>query len=181
MTPPVTIRPFHSVASDRSAIAAIDAVFFASSNTKVFADEAARAAFRERWLGRYLQHVPASCFVALDQAGRAVGYICGSLQDPALDPLFADQPHLQLFAHVTPAYPAQLHINLAEEARGRGIGRELIEAFASHAAAAGAPGIHAVSSRGARNLRFYAANGFGEIASAAIGDKELVFLGRKLG
>ncbi|MDO9383645.1 MAG: GNAT family N-acetyltransferase [Hyphomicrobiaceae bacterium] len=179
-TTPGRVVPYAAVATDASVRAALDAVFFSSSHTKTFADDAARLAFRERWLGRYLQHFPDCCFVAIDVDGQAVGYICGSLQDPARDPRFADQPHFAHFADLTPAFPAQLHVNLAQAARGRGIGRLLIEALAAHASAAGAAGIHAISSRGARNLGFYAANGFTEAGSASIGDKELVFLGRSL-
>jgi GNAT superfamily N-acetyltransferase len=175
-----TIVPYGAVAMDASIQAALDGVFFSSSHTKAFANDAARIAFRERWLGRFLDHFPDCCFVAIDTDGSAVGYICGSLQDPARDPRFADQPHFSHFAALTPAFPAQLHVNLAQAARGRGIGRLLIEALAAHASAAGAPGIHAISSRGARNLGFYAANGFTEAGSASIGGKELVFLGRSL-
>jgi GNAT superfamily N-acetyltransferase len=175
-----TVVPYAAVATDPSVQAALDAVFFASSNTKTFESDAARLAFRDRWLGRFLEHFADCCFVAIDADGRAVGYICGSLQDPARDPCFADQAHFSHFAALTPAFPAQLHVNLAATARGRGIGRLLIEALAAHASAAGAPGIHAISSRGARNLGFYAANGFAEAGSASIGGKELVFLGRRL-
>lgn len=178
---PVIIRPFVFLAGDTNALAAIDKIFFMSSNTKTFANDSARAAFRQLWLGRYLQHFPESCFIAVDAADNPLGYICGSLQDPARDPVFSDQPHLQLFAHVTPNYPAQLHINLAESARGQGIGAALVGTFSRHAARFGAPGMHAISSRGARNLRFYAANLFDEVSAVIVGDKELVFLGRKLG
>lgn len=182
MNPPaVSIEPYAAIAGSPSAIRALDGIFFASSNTQSFSDAAARAAFRERWLGRYLANDPRSCFVALTPAGDLIGYICGSLRDPANDPLFADQRHFARFASLTAVYPAQLHINLAETARGQGIGRQLISTFIAHVAAAGIAGVHAISSRGARNLSFYAANGFPEVGSATIGEKELVFLGRKLG
>lgn len=178
--PPIVVKPYAAIANDAPAAAAIEAVFFASSNTKSFADEAARAAFRERWLGRYLLLFPDCCFVAVDAVGNPVGYICGSLEDPARNHRFADQPHFAHFAHVTPDYPAQLHVNLADSARGHGIGRLLIDALVARAHAAAAPGIHAITSRGARNVGFYTANGFSEVAAATIGDKQLVFLGRNL-
>jgi GNAT superfamily N-acetyltransferase len=175
------VRPFADMAEDAGAAAAIDAIFFETSNTKTFADEAARAAFRERWLGRYLTNFASCAFLAVDGGGQVVGYIVGSLDDPLRDPIFADLDHLKAFRDVIARYPAQLHINLTEGCRGRGIGRLLVGAFVDLAAKRRLPGVHAVTSRGARNVRFYAANGFVEQASARAGaDTELVFLGRDL-
>jgi hypothetical protein len=48
--------------------AEIEAIFFANAGTKSFASEAERDAYRELWLGRYLQHCPEACFVALAPA-----------------------------------------------------------------------------------------------------------------
>lgn len=176
----VAIAPYAVLADEPAIRAAIDEIFFSSSNTKSFASAAERLNFRERWLGRYLERYPESCFVAIDGRGHAAGYICGSLRDPARDPSFADQPHFTAFADITPHYPAQLHVNVAANARGSGVGGLLIAAYVAHARASGVVGVHAISSRGARNLRFYLANGFPEVASARLGDKELVMMGRKL-
>jgi GNAT superfamily N-acetyltransferase len=179
-TASVQVVPYAAVAADPAASAAIDDIFFTSSITQSFADAEARAVFRERWLGRFLQHVPESCFVAIADGGPPVGYICGSLLDPARDPRFSDQPHFAAFAAVTPAYPAQLHINVTAKARSTGVGRRLLDAYVAHARANAVPGVHAISARGARNLAFYAANGFPQVAAASINGRELVFLGRKL-
>lgn len=176
----VKVVPYASVAADPVAAAAIDDIFFTSSMTQTFADAQARVAFRERWLGRFLQHFPQSCYIAIADDGCPVGYICGSLRDPARDPRFADQPHFAAFAAVTPAYPAQLHINVAVQARSTGVGGRLLAAYVAHASANGAPGVHAISARGARNLPFYAANGFPQVAAATVNGRDLVFLGRKL-
>ncbi len=43
----------------------LDHIFFSSSATKTFADEAERQAFRERWLGRYLKHDQSNSFLLL--------------------------------------------------------------------------------------------------------------------
>ncbi len=59
-----------------------------------------------------------------------------------------------------------------------GIGAALIGAFADLASEAGAPGMHAVTSRGMRNVGFYLANGFEERGATTMNDRELVFLGR---
>lgn len=180
--PPVhaNIAPFVRHAANAASLAAIDRVFFASSNTNSFASERDRHAFRERWLGRYLERFPSCCLVATTGDDAVIGYLVGSLDDPARDPTFADLPHFQRFSDVTPHYPAQLHVNLHDDWRGRGIGTSLIDAFVAHADSAGSPGVHAITSRGARNVAFYAANGFAEVSHAAIDGKDLVFLGRSL-
>jgi len=164
-----------------NAIADVDAIFFAASATQSFASAAARAAFRERWLGRYLQHVPAGAFVACDGAGRIIGYVVGSFEDPARDPLFSDIAIFQSLRAETARFPAQLHINLAPEARNRGIGGQLIDAFCGEASARGARGVHVVTSATSRNRRFYARQGFVLQASLTTGDGgEIVLLGRNL-
>ncbi len=165
----------------RALLADINHIFFSSSARQTFESENARDDFRERWLGRYLRHHPDNTFVALDGARRVAGYVIGSLDDPARDPLFADLPFMKDFAGLTARFPAQLHVNVEAGRRGQGIGARLVEAFARHAAAAGAAGMHVVTARGMRNVGFYEANGFREQGALAIGGRELVFLGCELG
>jgi len=183
MTPSVEIRRWSDVRLDPDRarmIADINAVFFQSSARQTFENEEEKAAFRETWLGRYLHHFPDFAFVAVDGSGRIVGYVIGSLEDPARDPLFAD---LELFSHfrdLTPRYPAQLHVNLAPDWRGRGVGADLVNAFSDLAHSRGAPGVHVVTARGMRNVRFYVAQGFLERGALALNGRELLFLGRDL-
>lgn len=158
----------------------IDHVFFSSSLRQSFASAEEKVEFRERWLGRYLEHFPQHAWVACDESRRVVGYLVGSLDDPARDPLFADLPFFAYFGTLTARYPAQLHVNLDAARRGRGIGARLVDAFVAQARAAGAPGVHVVTTRGARNVGFYLANGFTERGALKRGDAELLFLGRAL-
>lgn len=162
------------------AIAEIDAIFFAASNTKTFADEAARAAFRERWLGRYLAHDRQFAWLATTQTGAVVGFIVGAIDDPAHAVRFADIAYFKTFADVTALYPAHLHVNLRADHQGYGIGGRLIEAFARDAIAAGAPGMHVVTSADARNVGFYHKMGFEDVARTGRGANTVVMLGRKL-
>ena len=162
------------------ALAAIDEIFFASSATQVFADEDARAAFRERWLGRHLVHHPGESFVAVDGSGEVIGYVVGALGDPAQDPRFADISYFRELAHLTARYPAHLHINLAPGARNRGIGSRLVAAFCVHAAARGATGVHVVTAEASRNRSFYARNGFALLTTLGAPGREIVMLGRRL-
>ena len=177
----IQIHSFRDLEKDPTLARGIDRVFFEASNTKEFADDAARAAFRERWLGRYLTHDPAWAYVALDSDMTVAGYLVASLDDPATAPRFADIAYFSHFAHLTKAFPAHLHVNLSAAFRNRGIGGALIERFAVDARRAGAPGVHVVTSRGARNIAFYNRNGFKEAGVHGTGGREVVFLARALG
>lgn len=164
---------------DRAAAeAAITAIFFETSATQVFADEAVRAAFRERWLGRYLKHDGEHVWVALDEAGRIIGYLIGALDDPAQAERFKDLAFLQTFAALTAHYPAHLHVNLTASARGQRIGEKLVDRFVDDVRAARLAGVHVVTGRGVRNVGFYNRLGFVERGSLATPTGAMVFLGR---
>ncbi len=161
-------------------LAQVEAIFFEAS-VRTFEPGPERDAFRERWLGRYLQGGSDVVLLALAAEDRVAGYLVGALEDPAKSPRFADISYFRdHFADLCRQFPAHLHINLAPAFRSRGIGARLIEAFAAHAAAAGAPGLHVVTGRGMRNVGFYARCGFLECGSAAWNGREIVFLGREL-
>lgn len=158
----------------------LDAVFFEASNTKSFESAESRAAFRERWLERYLRHFPQWSYVALDASGAVAGYLVAALEDPARDARFADIPYFATFAALTARFPGHLHVNLAPAFRGAGTGAALIERFVADARAARCPGVHAVTSRTSRNVSFYARCGFTEEGAAGEGTREIVFLARAL-
>lgn len=178
--PEIAIRRWVEI-EDRARLGPeIDAIFFEASATKSFASEAERAAFRERWLGRYLVLYPEHAFIALADDGTVAGYVVGSLDDPASTSIFSDIAYFADLARLTARYPAQLHVNLARPWRERGIGSRLVAAFVDHAHSAGAPGLHVVTARGMRNVGFYLANGFREEGAAKTRDRDLVFLARSL-
>jgi GNAT superfamily N-acetyltransferase len=159
----------------------VDAIFFASSGRSSFASPEDRAAFRERWLGRYLKGGSDVVLIADDRSGAVAGYLVGALDDPAGQERFADIDYFRgAFRDLCRRYPAHLHINLAAAARNRGIGARLIAAFAGYAAAAGAPGLHVVTAKGARNVRFYARCGFAEAGATSWNGREVVFLAKPL-
>jgi GNAT superfamily N-acetyltransferase len=180
MAAAATIHHYDSLKRDAELAAQLDAIFFEASNTKTFASDEARSAFRERWLGRYLRDDPEFAYVALAPAGNVIGYLVGAVDDPAIAPRFADIGHFKTFQHLTSQFPAHLHINLAPEARSQGIGSRLVEGFVADIKKTGVPGVHVVTSRDARNVRFYARNHFTEAGSAGEGLREVVFLARTL-
>ncbi len=179
------IEPYLARPRNERAREEIERIFFQSSGTKTFVSDDARAAFQERWLGRYLVHDRRHAFLAVANPGfadeRIAGYLVGSLDDPARAARFDDLGYFKSVAELTARYPAQLHVNLAEDWRGQGVGRALVEAFCAHARAAGAPGVHVFTGRGMRNVSFYEAAGFAEVGAVAWNGSEIVMLGRGLG
>ena len=158
----------------------IDAIFFEASTVQSFESSAARTAFHWLWLGRYLADEPEHSFVAIAERNRIVGYLAGSISDPAQRPEFDELLYFKAFEHVTAHYPAHFHINVAGDIRSAGVGSMLIDAFISHASGAGATGMHIVTGKDMRNVGFYTRNGFKILATTLHGTRELAFLARKL-
>jgi GNAT superfamily N-acetyltransferase len=181
-SPPPDFRIGHLILEPhwQGLLTEIEAIFFSASNTQSFADPEEKAAFAERWLGRYLARYPEHFFVARGEAGPVVGYLAGCLESPASSGRFADITYYSEFAALCAAYPAHLHINVDAQWRRQGVGAALIEAFARHAAAAGAPGLHIVTGKAARNVAFYERNGFAVLGEAIGGSGPIVFMGRRL-
>lgn len=179
-SPDVSICRWNEIADKARLVPRIDAIFFETSGTKTFTDEAHRQAFRERWLGRYLRDQPDWAYVALDGSGAVAGYLVGSITDPATTGPFDDIGAFENFAALTRAHPAHLHINLTARFRSHGIGARLIDAFVADAARAGASGVHVITGAASRNVGFYERNGFRALATGKIRDHEVVFLGRPL-
>lgn len=159
-------------------IAGVDSIFWATT-ARTITDQQQRKAFRNLWLGDYLDHDPQHVWLALTESDHVAGYLVGTTSNPVGNPRFEALTYFTAFASSVSDYPAHLHINLDEAYRNRRIGRRLIDAFAAQVAAAGLPGLHVVTSAAARNVRFYAHAGFTEIARTPWKSGELVFLGRK--
>jgi ribosomal protein S18 acetylase RimI-like enzyme len=167
----VVVKHWNAVPRSAQLMAELDAIFFEASNTKSFASDEARAAFRERWFGRYLEQHSQWAYIAQDPSGAVAGYLVGAIDEPTG---FDD------FISAAQAFPAHLHVNLAPKFRSRGIGAQLIEAFVADAARAGVKGVHVVTSSDARNVRFYDRVGFKPRATTNVNGHELAFLGRAL-
>lgn len=178
MSTRIAIVRYLDVARTSELDAAIDAIFFEASNTKSFESEAARTAFRERWLGRYLRVDPQFAYLAITTSGDVVGYLVGAIEDPASSKV--QDTAITAFRDVTQRYPAHLHVNIAPDHRGSGIGGRLIDAFIADAQRAGASGVHVITSAASPNVRFYNRNGFCEVARGGPAGA-LVCLARALG
>jgi GNAT superfamily N-acetyltransferase len=161
-------------------VAQVEVIFWETS-ARTFPSGPERDAFRERWLGRYMQGGSDVVLLALADEVTVAGYLVGAIEDPAQQPRFADMGYFRTdFADLTKRFPAHLHINLAADFRSRGIGAQLIEAFASRAREVRATGMHVVTGKGMRNVGFYTRCRFIECATALWNGREIVFLGREL-
>jgi len=176
----VSIRRWTETADKERWVPALDHIFFEASASKTFASTAERAAFRERWLGRYLTYAPGWAYLAIDPEGVLAGYLVGNVEDKAKAPRLSGIDAFEGAGGLAARYPAHLHVNLAPQYRNHGIGAELITAFAADAARAGARGMHVITAAGARNVGFYERNDFRELARAGRNDREIVLLGREL-
>jgi GNAT superfamily N-acetyltransferase len=179
--PMCRVVDWDATSRDPALVAQIDEIFWQTS-ARTLALGPERDAFRERWLGRYMRGGGDVVLLAMAANPDTIaGYLVGALENPAAQQRFADIGYFRgAFAHLTRRFPAHLHINLDAAFRSRGVGAQLIEAFAERARRAGAPGMHVVTGRGMRNVKFYERCGFSEHGSASWNGNEVVFLGKEL-
>ena len=175
------VRPLTELGTAPTALAAVEAIFFQSSNTQSFTSAEERHQFRERWLLRYIAAYPDDFLVAFDPVGAVAGYLAGCPEDAALLPAFADVAAYAAFLAECARYPAHLHVNVRVDARGHGIGRRLIVAFAAGCARRGIARLHVITARGAANGAFYERCGFQPVAERLVAGRALIMLGLDTG
>lgn len=158
------------------ALAALEAIFFASTTRTDFGSDAERAAFLATWTGWYVAEAPHDIWIAAAADGTVTGYLTGCKDSAGAEALARTIPKYGVFADRFAAYPAHLHVNVRPGWRDHGIGRQLVERFVADCAADGLPGVHLVTGAFARNEVFYRRAGFTD----ALQRGPLLFLGRRL-
>ncbi len=115
--------------------------------------------FERKYFGIYLEN-PEWIFLAIN-SGQILGYLAGA---PLTLPVhFSLNPYLERFrSEIEQDFPAHLHLNLTEGARGMGLGTKLISRFLSEVRTMDPfpCGVHIVTSPDSENVRFYLKNGF---------------------
>jgi ribosomal protein S18 acetylase RimI-like enzyme len=181
------VRPYMAV--DRAAVLEIaaDTAFFGAPVEAYLED---RRLAQDFFVSYYLDHEPEHAWIA-EVDGNVVGYLTGSaggtdasrkksetIRNAAVrlitfqyrvGPLarrYALRAARAALAGEFPhadekLYPAELHINLVEAARGFGLGRKLLQACLDQMTGLGAPGIHLnTTSENEAALRLYEKMGF---------------------
>lgn len=140
--------------------------------------------FADVWSGWYTDREPESAFVAVE-GDRVLGYLLGCVDSrrapspraaiarqlwrrqllfrPGTAGFFRRtlvdllrQPSVPSGELCDPRFPSHLHIDLLPEARGRGAGRELMEAWLERLRAVGSPGCHlGTFAENASAIRFF--------------------------
>lgn len=159
-------------------LASAEEIFFESSSKKSFLDDEERRLFRQRYFGTYADANPRWFLLALDGAGRVLGYLAGTPE--TREDHYRLNPYLEGFRPAIAQFPAHLHINFAPEARGLGLGSLLLREFERRLVEDSIPGVHLVTGSSERNVGFYARNGYQAVARIPIGNSELVLLGKRL-
>lgn len=78
-------------------------------------------------------------------------------------------------------YPSHLHIDLLERARGRGVGRRMIETIETRLRQRGSPGVHlGVSMVNTPAYGFYLRLGFKDLLRVGEGANGCIYMGKKL-
>lgn len=159
---------------------AIRRIFFSTSSRQQFASQHEREAFFENWTSLYFQHYPGQILVA-QEGPRTIGYLMGCPDSAALAKEFSlRNPSYALYVDLFAKFPAHLHINLSEEARGKGLGGRLVQTFCRELNRQSVKGVHIVTAAHARNCSFYRKEGFTFEVEREWKGRRLLFMGRTI-
>ncbi|SIQ14740.1 Acetyltransferase (GNAT) family protein [Alkalispirochaeta americana] len=157
-------------------------IFWDTAEVKNFPSEAERQVFIYKYFSYYLETNP-DLFICAFLGEQVYGYICGVADTRKHRELYHCADHIPIFDDLYEEYPAHLHINLAAESRGMGLGGRLVAALEKVLRReTEACGLHLVTSEGARNVGFYRKNGFTREVSRGILPEEprMLFMGKRL-
>lgn len=165
----ILIRPYQITDHE-----SLQDIFWETTTRTQFTSINERVAFQEKYLESYLYQL---AFVAQIE-DQVVGYIVSAPQTHPQGLYWSE--HLSLFDDLYERYPAHLHINCTEKARGHGVGSLLVTKLESELKSRGARGLHLITLAGARNVSFYQKLGFSHKVERLWGGKPLLFLGKTL-
>jgi GNAT superfamily N-acetyltransferase len=160
-----------------SLISELKEIFFESSSKKDFQDEREKQAFYWKYLGLYLSHFPQLLWI--ERREKVLGY-CVGCSSTLVPEVMQSQPHLKVFEDLFNDYPAHFHVNCHAEARGKGIGAQLILRLEEKLKEELIPGVHLITSPSSRNRSFYLRLGYNQEVVRPWQGQDLLFMGKKL-
>jgi GNAT superfamily N-acetyltransferase len=163
---------------------ALDSIFFETSVRKQFASEEERSEFRYRYLDLYLM-TPEWVWVLVDslstplQPHSVMGYLVAA--PSTTEEHFLQVPALESFREeIISTYPAHLHINLTERARGNQTGSKMLSVLELELSDRGIRGVHLVTGARSRNVSFYQKNGYVFVKEVLYQSVPMVMLGKRI-
>lgn len=147
-----------------------------------------RDSFTYRWAGNYLENYTEFCFVA-EENSNIIGYIVATPDTIEQENRYIESSKAKIersaefLETILDDYPAHLHINLTKDARGKGVGSELIKALEKKLLDFSIYGIHlGVMEENRAAVGFYKKNGFKLLKKKNLGDEAgtVLFMGKNL-
>ena len=177
----VTIRPFETKDRER-----VQALCIENAECNDASDELKQFILL-MYCNYYIEQEPENCFVAVDDADQAIGYIFCAQDCEYYEKRFTDiylqqtmalglkyyiDAKLDLITHsmFKKHYPAHLHIDIFNDYQGQGIGGALLQTLKKHLMAKGIMSCMLVC--GADNagaIRFYEKNGYTQLLTTHLG------------
>lgn len=153
-------------------------IFFKTSMVKAFSNHNEKEKFFHLWCGQYLNTCPTQFYLALKEK-KIIGYLAGHTNSRQALKEFKI-PGYEFFEKHYDKYPAHLHINCDANFQGKGVGTKLMEKFMTEVREKELPGVHIVTSIGAKNSGFYASLDFDIIDYHDFKNTRLLFMGKSL-
>lgn len=163
-----------------SQLKSIENIFFSTSSKKTFVSEVEKLAFKNKYLDYYLENYPDFFYVSIDE-GIVIGYLCccpNTIEDDYFINTF--KYYESLSEKILLEYPAHLHINLAKECRGKGVGSKIIDMLCVDLFGHNIRGVHIFTTPDNENVSFYSRNLFCDELTVEYHENKLLFLGRKI-
>lgn len=158
----------------------IDEIFFESSSRSSFESESEKQEFKYKYLDWYKKYFPELIWVAVNSDLNILGYICGASDTISAPELAQMHPWMTCIREHLKNYPAHLHINLSQQARGQGVGSLLLSQFENNLKSQNISGVHLVTSPVARNVGFYRKNRYTFEAKFTWKNVDLLLMGKHL-
>lgn len=155
-------------------------IFYISSSKQKFDSPEAKDQFFLQWTEYYFTHCKNDIYLATE-GEKVLGYLTGCRDSLLATPLLMEKiPNYSLFEDLFIDFNCHLHINCALEARGKGVGTQLVKHFKKvllNDSDKKHRGLHIITSPQAKNVGFYKKNGFNFCAEKEWRGKPLLFMG----